>query len=91
MATIKLTPVQKEVLRLINEEGYELGTYSGYHSSVSLQKGGLGKGGKTHKITWETFSGLQTKNLIEACPKDPERHYSLTAYKISEEGLKLLS
>ena len=85
--TMKLSKLQTEVIKLI-QEGWELGTYRNFKLGIdiSLQKNGLGRGGKAKRINANTFWSLVAKGLIEEVPNQswaasPKR------YRLTQKGI----
>lgn len=62
----KLTPPQKEVLKLMCE-GWELGSSAGWRSTPArywLQKGGIGHSGETKRVRANTVRTLHEQGYI---------------------------
>lgn len=73
----KLTPIQQEVIDLI-KEGWELGSDLTINGSSWLQYKGLGKGGKSKKVSSATIHTLEYLGYIErASSKFPTLHWKL--------------
>jgi len=70
----KLTKVQQDVLDKMND-GWELGCY--INSGCNLQKGGLGRGGQTQRVSHATVTSLYQKHLIRQIYGFPAVHYVL--------------
>lgn len=77
----KLTPTQQEVMDLINQ-GWELGSSSGIDGGCWIQKGGLGKGGKSKPVSSSTVHTLEYLGYIErGASHFPTLHYRLKTEK----------
>jgi len=70
----KITKIQQDVLDKVND-GWELGCY--FNSGCNLQKGGLGKGGKTEKVSHATVTSLVQKHFIKGVYGFPAIRYIL--------------
>jgi len=82
---MKISETQRLVLINV-KNGYEIGFYPGYASTVVLQHGGCGRGGKSLDFKMNTFNALLDKGLIE---KNIENSaWNLTRYKLTELGIK---
>jgi len=79
---IKLSDIQDNVIKLIKNEGYELGVSGIIASSFKLQKGGIGKGGKVFIIRKPTFDFLIKNKLIEKV----EYGFPVIKYRLTELG-----
>ena len=82
----KLSAPQITVITLMNA-GYELGSYSGYFSSVRLQHGGLGRGGKTFDVKYATKNYLEKNGFIS---KLESRGNNLTVYQLTDKAKEYL-
>ncbi len=71
----KLSDSQLAVLHNMID-GWELGVYGG--ERITLQKGGLGKGGETHRVHGSTFESLYVRGLIRRLRGYMPSHYRLT-------------
>lgn len=80
----KISETQRSAIQYM-KDNYELGNWSGYNASVTLQHGECGRGGKTANITFGTFRALLNKGLIE---KKPNQDYLSrpTRYQLTELG-----
>ncbi len=78
----KLTPIQQEVIDLINQ-GWELGSSITLDGRCWIQKGGLGRGGgESKKVSSSTVRTLEYLGYIERGEKHfPTLHYRLKAEK----------
>ena len=75
---MKLSKAQKEIVGLM-KDGWELGHSQGMHPRAWIQKGGVGRGGDTMKMSMSTFHVLLDKNLVELSLKSfPTSKYNLT-------------
>ena len=70
----KLSKVQQGVIDKMNN-GWELGCYS--MGGCALQKGGLGYGGETERVSRATVSSLYRKRCILQIDGFPCNHYVL--------------
>lgn len=79
----KLSNKQAEVIKLMSE-GWELGhnksDIRGY-SNTWLQKDGLGRGGETKEVHFNTFQALLSKKLIY---DKSLRNYPTTLYALTK-------
>jgi hypothetical protein len=82
----KLSLIQLSVLIHLNT-GWELGHNRGYGSRAWIQKGGVGKGGKSKTISQATFTVLLQMKAIEMW----DGGYPTDKYCISESGKELLT
>lgn len=76
---VKLTPTQQRVVDLM-EQGWELGCSMTIDGKPWIQQGGLGKGGKTEKVSIATLDGLLKKKVIQMA----YRRFPTTAYCLAE-------
>lgn len=76
----KLTPIQQEVIDLMNR-GWELGADLSVSGRCWLQKGGLGKGGKSKNVNSSTVRTLEYLGYIER----GERRFPTLHYKLKED------
>lgn len=76
----KLTPIQQEVIDLINQ-GWELGSSVSLDGRCWIQKGGLGKGGETKTVSSSTVRTLEYLGYIER----GERHFPTLHYRLKTE------
>lgn len=61
---MKLPERQREVLALLLTGDWEIGINRGLHVRAWIQKGGLGKGGESQDVNFNTFHSLYIKGLI---------------------------
>ena len=73
----KLSQRQQEVLDLMNA-GWELGLDIAFHGQPWLQKGGLGRGGDSKRISHATLFALHKRGLI----KIAKREFPLETYRL---------
>jgi len=89
---MKLTDKQMDIIKKM-DEGWELGFYSGYDASVNLQKGGLGKGGESKPVNYNTFSALRNRELVTPITNQnpyafPQKYYLTDkAHEILKKGV----
>lgn len=80
MKTIKLSDAQKEVIRLMRE-GWELAISYGLYSGSWMQSNGIGNGGNSKDVRFNTASALIDKKLIAdngRSKKLSDKYFSLT-------------
>lgn len=78
---------QRKILQLM-ADGYELGRDTAFRGSWWLQKGGLGKGGKTeHNIQKEVCYALCEKGYI----RSKYRRFPTEAFELTELGKQVLT
>ena len=72
----KLSVRQKEILQLLSTGEWEIGTSWG---DVWMQKGGLGYGGESKIVNWNTFQALRIRGFIAQVTQrvfeQPQRYY----------------
>ena len=75
--TVRLSKTQEEVVKLMRL-GWELGVSSSFDHTAWLQKGGVGKGGPTKKVSGATVHALWKKKIIEVVKHEfPTTRYRL--------------
>ena len=76
--TRKLSKTQERIVELMGH-GWELGFSHGIQPYVSLQKGGIGRGGQTETVSIATFMRLRDLGVIWAPNGDtfPTDRYQL--------------
>jgi hypothetical protein len=75
---MQLSKAQSRVLQLL-QEGWELGVSSGIVGNAWLQKNGLGRGGETEFVNYNTFHSLYKRGLIKVEKRKGDPFY-LTRY-----------
>ena len=75
----KLSVVQQLIVHQM-QNGWDLGFYEGLYPTITLQEGGIGRGGATRQVTIPTFSALRRHGIIE----EKERRYPVTIYTLTE-------
>ncbi len=77
---MKTSQKQIEILQLITN-GWEIGIDTGPSPTTWIQKGGLGRGGESKQVHFNTFDSLRYKGLIkrnhESFFANPQ-HYCIT-------------
>ena len=73
-----LTKVQLEILSLMNS-GWQLGRGEGVDFRAWLQKGGVGRGGETKEVRFNSFFSLWTKGYIEV----DKQGFPTTTFKLT--------
>lgn len=75
----------KAVVELMGD-GWELGRSGGFWARAWLQKGEIGRGGETKRVTQPTFFGLYDRGLLKQVRKTASFD---TAYNLSKRGLAI--
>lgn len=78
----KLSPVQAEIMRLVRDEGWELGFSAGVDVRVWMQKGGLCRGGEARSVSSATLHFLEDKGYIQRVPRKKDERYWLVRYEL---------
>jgi len=79
---MKLSKTQSTVIKLMRE-GWEMGRSTSFNDNrIWLQKNGIGRGGETFEVRFNTYSALGNRELI----KLKEQRFPTSLYELTEIG-----
>ena len=78
---LKVTKIQQDVLDKMND-GWELGRDNFLYGRSRVQQGGLGRGGRTQTVSWNTIRGLLKRGLIREIHGFPDIRYVIIKEQI---------